>query len=271
MARATSSLPVPDSPRMSTVVGVAATRTISSASSFILGFWPMMKSPSACAWISRSIIPYRSSSSSDRLRSASRSHMNLALAPPITSAVGGLSLWMALSTSGLPVTSMMRSTVGSVTRAPSSVATGTLSRRASSRPGAHGLRSAIPRMVTVGSPMNISRRARPPLPAPMMTTLVMGGGRDRSERLRHLVALRPVLKGGVFGDEGQIDQPRRAVALLADDDLGEVLVLRRLDPVPVGPEKEEDEVGVLLERPRLAQVGELGLLVLAALHRAREL
>src|SRR6266849_4127728 len=65
MALATSSLPVPDSPRISTVVGVAATRTISSASSFIFGFWPMMKSPSACAWISRSIIPYRSSSSSD--------------------------------------------------------------------------------------------------------------------------------------------------------------------------------------------------------------
>src|SRR5713226_5739805 len=176
---------------------------------------------------------------------------------------------MSRPPSGLPVTSMMRSTVGPATSVPSSVATGTLRRRASSRPGAHGLRSAIPRMVTVGSPMNISRRARPPLPAPMMTTLVMGGGRDRSERLRHLVALRPVLKRGVFGDEGQIDQSRRAVALLADNDLGEVLVLRRLDPVPVGPEKEEDEVGVLLERPRLAQVGELGLLVLAALHRER--
>src|SRR5712691_515989 len=178
---------------------------------------------------------------------------------------------MSRPTSGLPVTSMMRSTVGSATSVPSSVATGTLRRRASSRPGAHGLRSAIPRMVTVGSPMNISRRARPPLPAPMMTTLVMGGGRDRSERLRHLVALRPVLERGVLGDEGQIDQPRRAVALLADNDLGQVLVLRGLHPVPVGPEEEEDEIGVLLERPRLPQVGELGLLVLPALHRAREL
>src|SRR5438132_2074841 len=271
MARATSSLPVPDSPRMSTVVGVAATRTISSASSFILGFWPRMKSPSACAWISRSIIPYRSSSSSERLRSASRSHMNLALAPPITSAVGGLSVWMARSTSGLPVTSMMRSTVGSATRAPSSVATGTLSRRASSRPGAHGLRSAIPRMVTVGSPTNISRRARPPLPAPMMTTLVMGGGEDRSERLRHLVAFCAVLEGRVLGDEGQVDRPRGTVPLLADDDLGEVLVLRRLHAVPIGPVEKEDEVGVLLESAGLAQVGQLGLLALAALHRARKL
>src|SRR5216684_6932257 len=206
MARATSSLPVPDSPRMSTVVGVAATRTISSASSFILGFWPMMKSP-----------------------------------------------------------------VGSATRAPSSVATGTMSRRASSRPGAHGLRSAIPRMVTVGSPTNISRRARPPLPAPMMTTLVMGGGEDRSERLRHLVAFRAVLEGRVLGNEGQVDRPRGAIPLLADDDLGEVLVLRRLHAVPIGPVEKEDEVGVLLEGAGLAQVGQLGLLALAALHRAREL
>src|SRR5207247_1210835 len=271
MARATSSLPVPDSPRMSTVVGVAATRTISSASSFILGFWPRMKSPSACAWISRSIIPYRSSSSSERLRSASRSHMNLGLAPTITSAVGGLSVWMARSTSELPVTSMMRSTVGSATRAPSPVATGTLSRRANSRPGAHGLRSAIPRMVTVGSPTNISRRARPPLPAPMMTTLVMGGGEDRSERLRHLVAFCAVLEGRVLGDEGQVDRPRGTVPLLADDDLGEVLVLRRLHAVPIGPVEKEDKVGVLLESAGLAQVGQLGLLALAALHRARKL
>ena len=55
MARATSSLPVPDSPRMSTVVGVGATRAISSATSFIFGFWPMMKSPSAWRWSSRSM------------------------------------------------------------------------------------------------------------------------------------------------------------------------------------------------------------------------
>ena len=55
MARATSSLPVPDSPRMRTVVGVWATRTICSASSRILGFCPMMKSPSDLACSSRSI------------------------------------------------------------------------------------------------------------------------------------------------------------------------------------------------------------------------
>ena len=46
MARATNSLPVPDSPRTSTVVGAGATRATSSATSRILGFCPMMKSPS---------------------------------------------------------------------------------------------------------------------------------------------------------------------------------------------------------------------------------
>jgi hypothetical protein len=40
---------------MSTVVGVGATRAIMSAISFIFGFWPMMKSPSDCAWNSRSM------------------------------------------------------------------------------------------------------------------------------------------------------------------------------------------------------------------------
>ena len=53
IARAASSLPVPDSPRTSTVVGAGATRAISSATSRIFGFWPMMKSASACACSSR--------------------------------------------------------------------------------------------------------------------------------------------------------------------------------------------------------------------------
>src|SRR3990170_5227461 len=271
MARATSSLPVPDSPRMSTVVGVAATRTINCATSFIFGFWPMMKSPSACACSSLSMIEYRSSSSSDRFRSARRSHMNRALAPPITSVAAGFSSRMARWTSGLPVTSMTRSRRGSAISPRRSVATGMLRRRASSRPGAQGLTSATPRMVTVGSPANISSRARPPLPAPMMATLVMRGRAGRSERLRHPFGLRPVLEGGVLGDEGQLDDPGRPVPLLADDDVGHALVLFLLEPVAVGPVQEEDQVGVLLERARFAQVGELRLLALAALHRPRQL
>ncbi len=41
-ARATSSLPVPDSPVMSTVVGVSATRSSTAYKSMMLGLWPMM-------------------------------------------------------------------------------------------------------------------------------------------------------------------------------------------------------------------------------------
>src|SRR6266496_4288281 len=241
--------------------------SLSCATSFILGFCPMMKSPSACAWSSRSMREYRSSSSSDRFRSARRSHMNRAPAPPITSVAAGLSSRMVRWTSGLPVTSMTRSRRGSAIKPRRSVATGILSRRASSRPGAQGLTSATPRMVTVGSPANISSRARPPLPAPMMATLVMRGPAGRSERLRHPVGLRPVLEGGVLGDEGQLDDAGRPIPLLPDDDIGHALVLLLLEPVPVGPVEEEDQVGILLERARFAQVGELRLLALAALHR----
>src|SRR6266571_4903282 len=214
---------------------------------------------------------YRSSSSPDRFRSARRSHMNRAPAPPITSVAAGLSSGMVRWTSGLPVTSMTRSRRGSAIKPRRSVATGILSRRASSRPGAQGLTSATPRIVTVGSPANISSRARPPLPAPMMATLVMRGPAGPSERLRHPVGLRSVLERGVLGYEGQFDDAGRAVPLLADDDIGHALVLLLLEAVAVGPIEEEDQVGVLLERPGLAQIGELRLLALAALHRAREL
>ena len=43
---------------------------------------------------------------------------------------------------------------------------------ASSIPGAHGFTSEMPAMVTVGSPTSISRRARPPFPAPTIATVV---------------------------------------------------------------------------------------------------
>ena len=90
----------------------------------------------------------------------------------MTSAPAGFDRKIVWCTSGLPVTSMMRSVRGSVTNSRKSVVTGMLKRRANSMPGAHGLTSATPRMDTVASPTNISSRARPPLPAPMMTTFV---------------------------------------------------------------------------------------------------
>lgn len=98
--------------------------------------------------------------------------MKRAPIPPMTSVDGALSCWMASETSASPVTSMTRSTPASAINSLKSVVTRTLSRRASSIPGAQGFRSAIPTMATVGSPANISSKARPPLPAPTMTTFV---------------------------------------------------------------------------------------------------
>src|SRR5215475_3920034 len=197
--------------------------------------------------------------------------MKRALAPPMTSVVAGLSSRIVRWTSGLPVTSMMRSRRGSEISPRRSVTTGMSKRRASSRPGAQGLTSPTPRMVTVGSPANISKRARPPLPAPTMATLVMRGLARRSEGLGHPVGLGPIFEGRVLRDEGELHHAGGTVALLADDDVGHALVLFSLQPVAIRPVQEEDEVGVLLEGARFAQVGELGLLALPALHRAREL
>src|SRR5690242_6696177 len=194
--------------------------------------------------------------------------MNLALAPPMTSVPAGFSRWMAACTSALPVTSMIRSRRGSAISSRRSVLTWTLRRRASSSPGAHGFTSTTPTMVTVGSPLNISSRARPPLPAPTMTTLVT----CPAARLEGLgLALGEALERGVLGNEGHLHLAGGAVALLADDHVRDPIPVLRLQPVALRPVEEEDHVGVLLEGTRLPQVRELGLLALAGLHRAGEL
>src|SRR5262245_52012581 len=217
--------------------------------------------------------------------------MNFAEAPPMTSVPGPLNWWMVCWTVGLPVTSITRSRRGSSRSSSTFVATGMLRRRARSRPGAHGLTSHTPAMVTLVSPTNISRRARPPVPAPTMTTLVMVPARPafparRRARARGVLALAPrsrpgtgpataseglclalrgrqILERGVFGNEGQIHAAGRPVPLLADDDLGDLLPFLRLQPVPLRPVHEHDEIGILLQGPRFAQVGALRLLVLA--------
>src|SRR5258708_5523626 len=194
--------------------------------------------------------------------------MNLALAPPMTSVLAGFNRWIAACTSGLPVTSMIRSRWGSAMSSRRSVLPWMLRRRASSRPGAHGFTSTTPTMVTVGSPLNISSKARPPLPAPTMTTLVT----FPEARLEGLgLALGEALEAGVLGDEGHLHLPGGAIALLADDHVRDPIPALRLHPVPLGAIEGEDPVGVLLERARLAQVRELGLLALAGLHCAGEL
>src|SRR5215831_9082257 len=120
---------------------------------------------------------------------------------------------------------MMRSRRGSAMSCFTSVATGMLSRRASSSPGAHGLTSAMPTIVTVESPRNISSRARPPLPAPTMTTLVMARVPDarRSERLG--LAPRESFERRVLRNERHLHLAGRPVALFADDHVGDAIAI----------------------------------------------
>src|SRR5690606_22206107 len=75
--------------------------------------------------------------------------------------------------------------------------------------------------------------------------------------------------------EVQLHGAGRTVALLADDQLRLALQtlllgLRRRNVI-LGPAQEHDEIGVLLERAGLAQVGELRAVIGSLLGRAREL
>src|SRR5215210_1554616 len=83
--------------------------------------------------------------------------------------------------------------------------------------------------------------------------------------------LRPALESRRLADEDHLHRAGLAVAVLADDQLGEPLVLFRgvVDLVAVD---EGHHVGVLLDRARLAEVRELRPVVAAApLGVAREL
>src|SRR5690606_37327439 len=63
-----------------------------------------------------------------------------------------------------------------------------------------------------------------------------------------------VLEAGVLPDEGQPGRVDRAVALLADDDLGDALLVG-IGVVDLVAINEHDDVGILLDRARFAQVG----------------
>src|SRR5260370_8669249 len=147
----------------------------------------------------------------------------------MTSVPAGVNGWIAACTSGLPVTWMIRSRWGSARSSRRSVLTWMLRRRASSGPGAHGFTSTPPTMVTVGSPLNISSKARPPLPAPTMTTLVT----FPEARLEGLgLALGEALEGGVLGDEGHLHLPGGAIPLLAEDHVPDPIPVLLLHPLP---------------------------------------
>src|SRR5690349_9281001 len=76
-----------------------------------------------------------------------------------------------------------------------------------------------------------------------------------------------ILEARVGLVEIEIDEPRRSVALLADDDLGAALervaVLVRRSVVHLLAIDEHHQIGILLDGARLAKVGKLRSLVLA--------
>src|SRR5258706_16445313 len=97
----------------------------------------------------------------------------------------------------------------------------------------------------------------------------LGAGRE-TEKLER-ASLRVILEAGVFPEEGQLDRADGAVALLENDDFGHAL-FRRVGRVDLFAVDREYEVGVLLDRAGLAQVGhDRPLRAGALLDRAGEL
>src|SRR5690554_1639771 len=90
-----------------------------------------------------------------------------------------------------------------------------------------------------------------------------------------LLAVRERLEARALLPEEELDDAGRAVALLADDQLRPALepLLLRLHGrnVVLGTVQEHDQIGILLERAGLAQVGELRAVVGPLLGRAGEL
>src|SRR5262245_6592539 len=75
---------------------------------------------------------------------------------------------------------------------------------------------------------------------------------------------REVLEAGELADERQLDDTGRTVALLGDDQLGYAFCTGRrltLVAVHVLAVDEGDDVGVLFERARLAEVGQLRTMI----------
>src|SRR5690349_19067967 len=72
-------------------------------------------------------------------------------------------------------------------------------------------------------------------------------------------------------EEREVDLADRPVSLLADDHLGAALRLFLIRKVHLVAINEKDDVGVLLDRARLAQVRHHRPAVVALLDRAREL
>ena len=96
----------------------------------------------------------------------------------------------------------------------------------------------------------------------------------RSSAPRTAAAAGKVLESGVLLQKRQAHRSSGAVALFADDELGhafDVGIALALLPVHFFAEDEEHDIGVLLERARLAQVRELRPVIAAGFWRAAEL
>ena len=83
--------------------------------------------------------------------------------------------------------------------------------------------------------------------------------------------MRQTLELGDAVDERQLDGTRRAVTLLADDDLGHTGFLAGVLGVVLVAVDEHDDVGVLLDGAGLAQIAHHGPLVGARLDAAAQL
>ena len=195
--------------------------------------------------------------------------MNLALAPPMTSVLAGFNRWMAACTSGLPVTSMIRSRRGSsielaqVGAHRDVEAAGQLEAR---RPrvhvdDTHDGHGGIAAEHLEQGPAALARPDDDDLghrPEGAARRAAASRLARRSKEAYSGMKVTCTLPVG----------PLRCLPMMTSATRSPVL---RLQPVALGPVEEEDHVGVLLERARLAQIGELGLLALAGLDRAREL
>src|SRR5580700_3418852 len=88
----------------------------------------------------------------------------------------------------------------------------------------------------------------------------------RAPRIR-----RSFFKASVACEKNEIQISRGPVALLRDNELSlRTIFLRQIRLVEIRPVDEQNHVRILLDRARLAQIGELRL-ALFALRRARQL
>ena len=79
-----------------------------------------------------------------------------------------------------------------------------------------------------------------------------------------------VRKDRIFRKPGQLERSDRAIALLGQDDLRDILILGIMIVIVFALE-EHDDIGVLFDRTRFTKIGEHRSFDLSFFDRAREL